>query len=110
MKVGNNADLTAALSQATAAKQQAKAGASAAETAGRSASDVAGNGVAVTLSASARTSAAGRSSSDFNAEKVQAVKTAIENGSFRVDAEAVADKLLENAYETLSRAAQQNNH
>ena len=47
---------------------------------------------------------ASRSSADFDAGKVKAVKAAIENGTFKVNAEAVADKLLANAEETLSRS------
>ncbi len=109
MKVGNNADLTNALSHAAAAKQQAKV-ATPAETATRAASSVADSGVPLTLSASARADALGRSSSDFNAEKVAAVKAAIQDGSFRVNAEAVADKLLDNAYEVLAHAQQRREH
>ena len=56
----------------------------------------------VTLSSAARGVEAGRSTADFDAGKVRAVKAAIENGTFKVDAEAVADKLLANAQEVLS--------
>ena len=43
-----------------------------------------------------------RSGTDvFNAEKVQAMRTAIENGSFSVNPEAIADKMLNNAREML---------
>ena len=40
----------------------------------------------------------------FNAGKVKAVRAAIEKGEFSVDAEAIADKLLSNAQEILSRS------
>ncbi|MGD9774002.1 flagellar biosynthesis anti-sigma factor FlgM [Diaphorobacter sp.] len=105
MKIGHNPDIASALAQAAANKQQAKAAAPApaAEIAAQSASRAA-TGVPVTLSASARTAETGRSTADFNAEKVKAVKTAIDQGTFSVDAEAVADKLLANAYETLSHS------
>jgi negative regulator of flagellin synthesis FlgM len=47
-----------------------------------------------------------RSGTDvFNAEKVQAMRTAIENGSFSANAEAIADKLLSNAREMLGVAS-----
>ena len=109
MKIGNNADLASTLSHTAAAKQQAKVAATpapAAETAAK-----AGNaGVPVTLSENVLTAALGRSASDFNAEKVAAVKSAIEKGSFRVNAEAVADKMLENAAETLSYAQARRSH
>jgi len=44
-----------------------------------------------------------RSGADvFNAEKVQAMRSAIQNGSFSVNAEAIADKLIANAREMMS--------
>lgn len=114
MKItGNNPELANARSaQAAAARQQAKtaAPAPAAEAATQStqraaSGGAAAGGVPVTLSNTARTADASRSASDFNAAKVKAIKATIENGTFRVNAEAVADKLLGNAYETLSRFA-----
>ena len=103
MKIGNNPDTANLLSQA-ATRQQAKAAvpAPAAEAAAQGASRAAA-GVPVTLSSAARGVDASRSTADFDAGKVKAVKAAIENGTFKVDAEAVADKLLANAQETLSR-------
>ena len=116
MKItGNNPELANARSaQAAAARQQAQAAAPApaAETAAQgttraaSGAAAAAGGVPLTLSSAARATDAGRGTGDFNAAKVKAVKAAIESGTFRVDAEAVADKLLSNAYETLSRSAQ----
>lgn len=105
MKIGHNPDIANALSQAAANKQQAKAAAPApaAEAAAQGASRAAA-GVPVTLSAAARGVESTRSSADFDAGKVKAIKTAIEKGTFLVDAEAVADKLLANAYETLSHS------
>ena len=38
---------------------------------------------------------------DFDAGKVKAVRAAIENGTFKVDAEVVADKMLANSQEFL---------
>ncbi len=113
MKIGNNADLASTLSHTAAAKQQAKVAATpapAAETAARSAAKAGNAGVPVTLSENVLTAALGRSATDFNAEKVAAVKSAIEKGSFRVNAEAVADKMLENAAETLSYAQARRSH
>jgi len=47
-----------------------------------------------------------RSGTDvFNAEKVQAMRSAIQNGSFSVNAEAIADKLISNAREMMSVAS-----
>ena len=41
---------------------------------------------------------------DFDAGKVKAVRAAIEKGEFSVDAEAIADKMLSNAQEILTRS------
>ncbi|MEZ5664933.1 MAG: flagellar biosynthesis anti-sigma factor FlgM [Burkholderiaceae bacterium] len=40
----------------------------------------------------------------FNSEKVEAMKAAIADGSFQVNAEAIADKMLSNAAEMLGGA------
>lgn len=57
-------------------------------------------GVTVTLSASA----AAEGSEVFNAGKVEAMKQAIADGSFQVNTEAIADKMLANAAEMLGIA------
>jgi negative regulator of flagellin synthesis FlgM len=80
--------------------------AGAAATAGAAASAKPQAGVTVTLSSSASQalSGAGTAGSDsavFNTEKVEAMKAAIANGSFQVNAEAIADKMLSNAAEML---------
>ena len=45
-----------------------------------------------------------RTNTDFDADRVKAMREAIANGSFRVNAEAVADKLLANTEEFLVHA------
>lgn len=45
-----------------------------------------------------------RSSADFDANKVKAVRAAIEKGTFKVDADAIADKLLSNAQEIIAHS------
>jgi negative regulator of flagellin synthesis FlgM len=87
------------------AAERPNAGAEAAAAAGAAAKPQAPAGVTVTLSSSTSQaiSGTGGSSSDvFNAEKVQAMKAAIADGSFKVNAEAIADKMLSNAAEMLS--------
>ena len=60
-------------------------------------------GVTVTLSSSASQALSSGGGSDvFNAENVEAMKQAIADGSFKVNAEAIADKMLSNAAEMLS--------
>ena len=64
-------------------------------------------GVTVSLSSSTAQalSATGSGGSEvFNAEKVETMKAAIANGSFQVNAEAIADKMLSNAAEMLGSA------
>jgi negative regulator of flagellin synthesis FlgM len=61
-------------------------------------------GVTVTLSSSttqALSGAGGAGSDVFNSEKVAAMKAAIADGSFKVNPEAIADKMLSNAAEML---------
>lgn len=64
------------------------------------------SGVAVTVSTLARTlEAAGTDQAEeVDAKKVEAVKTAIQQGTYTVNAEAIADKLLANAQEMLNRS------
>jgi len=65
-------------------------------------------GVTVSLSAVSQTITASvaRAGGDvFNAKKVEAVKNAIANGTFSINAEAVADKLLSNARDMLGVAS-----
>ena len=105
MKIGQKPELPGALAQAAPAKQQAKAAAQAAGGLAASASSAAAAaGVPVTLSSAAKAlEQTSRNQGDFDAGKVKAVRAAIENGTFKVDAEVVADKLLANSQEFLSR-------
>lgn len=65
-------------------------------------------GVTVSLSAASQTITASvaKSGGDvFNAKKVEAIKSAIASGTFSINAEAVADKLLSNARDMLGVVA-----
>jgi negative regulator of flagellin synthesis FlgM len=79
-----------------------KAGQGAATTASQSASSA---GVAVTVSTQARSleQANRGESADVDMGKVNAVKAAIEQGTYVVNPEVIADKLLANAQEMLNR-------
>jgi len=106
MKIGQKPELPGALAQTGLAKQ-AKSPPSAAEGAAKDAAVAAASpaGVPVTVSLAARAlDQTQRSTADFDASKVKAVRIAIEKGTFSVDAEAIADKLLSNAQEILSRS------
>ncbi len=57
----------------------------------------------VELSAAASLLAAEGNTADFDAEKVARIAQAIRDGKFEVDAGAIADKLLANTRELISR-------
>jgi negative regulator of flagellin synthesis FlgM len=78
-----------------------KADANAAQTATSAASDP---GVAVVITSTARSLGkdAVNASSLIDSKKVDAMKAAIADGSFTVNPEAIADKMLSNAQEFLS--------
>lgn len=62
-------------------------------------------GVAVTVSTQARALdvASRTDEADVDLAKVSSVRSSIENGSYKVNAEAIADKLLSNAQEMLKQ-------
>lgn len=101
MKIYSQPDKTPAVSTPPQ-PSVAKAGQEAATTAARSAGSAS---VAVTVSKSVRAleQANRGEAADVDAEKVDAVRSAIENGTYVVNAQAIADKLLANAQEMLDR-------
>lgn len=106
MKIGQKPELPGALAQAAPAKQQAKAASQAAGgLAAGTTSATAAAGVPVTFSPAAKAlDQTSRNQGDFDAGKVKAVRTAIESGTFKVNAEVVADKMLANTQEFIARA------
>lgn len=100
MKVNLSND--AALKTSTAAARTERVGVTpaAASTTGRDDA----SGVPLSVSASARALDAASSGSGIDPVKVAAMKAAIANGTFSVNAGAIADKLLANAQEFLSRS------
>lgn len=101
MKIGNTPDMTA-VTRATTSPGVAVAQ----KTAQGTPAPVAKGGVAVTLSS--RTREMGRSdlgaSADVDMEKVNAVRAAIAQGTYKVNAGAIADKMLSGAREFLGQA------
>jgi negative regulator of flagellin synthesis FlgM len=63
----------------------------------------AGVSVTVTVSPLTRSLETSAASGSFDADKVAAMKDAIANGTFTVDPEAIADKLLSNAQQVLRK-------
>ena len=103
MKIGQQPDISPAAVQSAqpAATKAAGQGAAAAVKNDRKAP-----GEGVTVSTLARTLEATRSddTSEVDLDKVNAVRQAIEQKTYTVNAEAIADKLLANAREMLNRS------
>ena len=103
MKIGQKPELPGALAQ-TGLSKQTKTPA-AAEEATKGASSASAAGVPVTVSMSARTLAqTARTAGDFDAGRDKAARAADAQGTFTVDAGAIADKLLSDAPEVLTRS------
>ena len=104
MKIGQKPDIPSALPQTGLAKQ-AKSPASAAQEATKGALTTSAAGVPVTVSSAARAlEQTARTTGDFDAGKVKSVRAAIDKGTFTVNAEVIADKMLANAQEILARS------
>ena len=106
MKIGNpeaTIGVAAVRAQDTAQKNAAdgKAGGTSATGAAGAES---GAGVEVRLSAAASSLlGAATADADFDADKVARISQAIDNGSYKVNAEVIADKLIANAQELLGK-------
>lgn len=96
MKIG--ATSSPAADAATLARANADIGAAAAAKT-RGAQEPAGSSVQLSSAAAGLLNAA--STPEFDTAKVERVRQAIADGSFKVDAEAIADKLIANAQEVL---------
>ena len=104
MKIGQQPDISSAAVQASQSAT-AKAAGQGAPAAARNDRKTAG--VGLTVSSLARTLEAGSSDSaaDVDMVKVNAMRLAIEQNTFAINPEAIADKLLSNAKEMLNRSA-----
>lgn len=104
MKVGQPADLPKVSTPPAAAASGAAAPAKK-EAAATAASTASSSGVAVTVSTAVRNLAQANrgEAADIDTEKVNAVRQAIEDGTYVVNPEVIADKLLSNAQEMLNR-------
>lgn len=99
MKIGSTS--SPAADAAALAQANAETGAAAAKV--RAAQDP-GSASSVKLSSTATSMMADAAAPEFDAAKVDRVKQAIADGSYTVNAEAIADKLIANATELLSAA------
>ena len=101
MKIGNKPELP----QAAAAKQTPKSATTVAAEESTKGLPERAAGVPVSFSSSARAlDSQNRTNTDFDADRVKAMREAIANGTFKVNADAVADKLLANTEEFLVHA------
>ena len=99
MKIGNPADKPAGVANGSPAPAEAaKTGQAHAAAPSAGAADPSAT---VALSSTAATLLSGGASSEFDAEKVARMSEAIASGSFKINAEAIADKLIANAQELL---------
>lgn len=108
MKIGQNSELPAAAlkAAATASKNATRTTGPAAEEAAKSVQvATSSSGVPVSFSSSTKgLDPAVRTTTEFDSDRVQAMRDAIANGTFRVSAEAIADKLLANTGEILAHS------
>ena len=101
MKIGNKPELP----QAAAAKQTPKSATTVAAEESTKGLPERAAGVPVSFSSSARAlDSQNRTNTDFDVDRVNSMREAISNGSFRINADAIADKLLSNAEEFLVHA------
>ena len=104
MKIGQGIDATAAVNAAVLKKADQDKEAAPASVAQKGARAIPAAGAQVSVSTLARTleqndRAVG---SDFDSKKVADIRAAIKNGTFKINPEAIADKMLDNAREMLS--------
>jgi negative regulator of flagellin synthesis FlgM len=104
MKIGSPAD-TPPVAPVTTARTQSGEAAGKAQVAPAQAAAEASAQVDISNTAATLMSGVGGSSAEFDADKVARISQAISDGSFKVDHAAIADKLITNAQELLSKAS-----
>jgi negative regulator of flagellin synthesis FlgM len=102
MKIGHPADkpLPAPAAGTTAAPAEAAKASAGVRATGAAVVDASAT---VALSSTASTLLSGGASGEFDAEKVSRIAGQIADGSFKINPEAIADKLIANAQELLTK-------
>lgn len=106
MKIGNSVESASVPAAVATPAGRTAAAAADAETSVKPVSNAAPASMQVELSSTAATLRAATTqsaSADFDVEKVNRVSQSIADGSFTVNPEAIADKLIANAQELLSK-------
>lgn len=96
MKIGNHLD------KALTGLSSRPEGVGSTKTSGKTASLDGGVGKSATVTLSPAASLITEDSATFDAAKVARIKQALDNGTYRVNADAIADKLIGNAKELLT--------
>lgn len=102
MKIGSPADKPPV---APAATGRATSGDATAKTNATPAPAEASAQVEISSAAASLLQGVGGSTAEFDAEKVARISKAIEDGTFKVNHAAIADKLISNAQELLTKAS-----
>ena len=103
MKIGHPADKPAPPAAAPAVAATSASATAAVAVGTRAIAAQADASAKIELSATASTLLTGAATPEFDAEKVARVSKSIEDGSFKINPEAIADKLISNAQELLSK-------
>ena len=102
MKIGNPADKPAPINGA-GSTSPAQEAAKAPQSAGAIPA-TADPSATIALSSAASTLLDNQSSADFDAEKVARISQAIDDGTFKINPEVIADKLIGNAKDLLTKS------
>ncbi len=101
MKIGNPTDKPAGAAPVGPVRPQPHENPKAAESQTGSATDPSAK---VQLSNTAETLMSGSANSEFDAEKVARIAQAISDGKFEINADKIAERLIANAQEVLSKS------
>ena len=101
MKIGNPIDMPAVTGGSGAAAP--RPGVGEAGGTGKPAATAGATGESATVKLSSTAASLMSGTPEFDVEKVNAIRQAIADGTYKIDAEAIADKLIANARELLDR-------